>query len=51
MLMEKYDCAVREVMDRVRETQRENIEKAADMIVKAVKDGGGIHVYDTGAYH
>lgn len=48
MLMEKYDCAVREVMDRVRETQRENIEKAADMIVKAVKDGGGIHVYDTG---
>ena len=38
MLMEKYDCAVREVMDRVRETQRENIEKAADMIVKAVKE-------------
>lgn len=46
--MEKYDCAIREVMDQIKATQWERIEKAADLIVDAVKKGGGIHIYDTG---
>ena len=48
MLIEKYDHAIKEVMDRVRETQWSQVEKAADLIVAAVKKGGGIHIYDTG---
>ena len=48
MLIEKYDHAINEVMDRVRETQWGQVEKAADLIVAAVKKGGGIHIYDTG---
>lgn len=37
MLIEKYDHAIKEVMDRVRETQWSQVEKAADLIVAAVK--------------
>lgn len=48
MVAEQYRKAIREVYDRIDETQMEAMEKAAEMIVEAVQKGGSIHVYDTG---
>jgi len=48
MLMDTYAAAIRERMDRVLTTQRENIEAAAEKIVDAVEKGHNVHVFDSG---
>lgn len=48
MLMEQYDQAIREVLDRVKDSQWDTIHKAAEIIVDTVRNGGNIHVFDTG---
>jgi len=48
MLMDRYFDAIGQVMVRVKETQRANMEKAAELMAESVQRGGAVHVYDTG---
>ncbi len=48
MLMEQYDQAIRQILDRVKDTQWEAIRQAAQKIAGTVQNGGNVHVYDTG---
>lgn len=48
MLVDSYKQAIRSAFDKVDATQTENMEKAADLIAEAVKNGGNVHVFDTG---
>ncbi len=48
MLIDRYAQAIRERMDQVLETQRGNIEAAAEVIVNAVENGHNVHVFDSG---
>lgn len=44
MLLDRYQEAVDRLFRQVRETQRENIIKAGEMIAESVENGGCIHV-------
>lgn len=48
MLIDKYFLAVEALANQIKETQRENIAKAALLIADSVKSGGAVHVHDTG---
>ena len=48
MLVDEYRKAIRGIFDKVDATQTEQIEAAAEMIAQTVKDGGCVHIYDTG---
>lgn len=48
MLMDRYAEAVHGLINKVYDTQKEAIIKAADLIVDAVAKGGNVHVFDTG---
>ncbi len=37
-----------EILAKIRATQRDNIHRAAQLITDSVKNGGGLHFYDTG---
>ena len=45
MLMERYHKAIDELFAKVRETQTENISKAADMIIEAVTNGKKVRIH------
>lgn len=47
-LIDRYFEATQAVIDKVKETQRENIDKAAGILANCVARGGAIHIYDTG---
>ena len=42
MLIDRYHAAIDELLKTVRETQRENIIKAGEMVADAVEKGGKI---------
>jgi len=44
MLLDEYNKAVDELIKKVRTTQKDNIEKAADMIVDTLTSGGKIYL-------
>ena len=46
MLMERYHKAIDELFAKVRETQTENISKAADMIIEAVTNGKKVRILE-----
>ncbi|MEG1520584.1 MAG: SIS domain-containing protein, partial [Clostridia bacterium] len=48
MLMDTYFLKMRETLDKIEKTQRENVIKAADMAVESLINDGMFHVYDTG---
>ena len=48
MLLDQYDSKVDGLLKKVRDTQRENVEKAGKMIAQAVREGACVHVHDTG---
>jgi len=48
MLMDRFFQAVEELQTRIRETQRQAIIQAADLIAKAASQGKAVHLYDTG---
>ncbi|NLO83347.1 MAG: sugar isomerase domain-containing protein [Clostridiales bacterium] len=48
MLMDQYFEKVQELMETVMKTQREKITNASSLIYDALKNGGAVHVYDTG---
>ena len=48
MLMDRYSDAMENTINRIRETQRANMEKAAGLLADSIQKGGAVHVYDTG---
>ncbi|MCR4426461.1 MAG: sugar isomerase domain-containing protein [Firmicutes bacterium] len=48
MLGEKYLEAVREVLSRIGETQKQSLARAAELAAEAIAKGGAIHLLDTG---
>lgn len=48
MLMDNYAVKMREVLDKIEKTQRENVIKAAEMATESLINDGMFHVYDTG---
>lgn len=48
MMKEKYYDAVEQLQRTIRETQNENIHKAAECIAEAVLNDGCVHLFDTG---
>lgn len=48
MLMDQYFIAMKEVLGKIEETQRDNIESAATEIAKRLSRGGAWHIMDTG---
>lgn len=48
MLMDRYIEEIENLYKKIMNTQRDNIVKAADLIVDALKSGANIHVFDTG---
>jgi len=45
---EKYFDAIDQILKKIRETQTENIEKAAEIVAEAVVNDGVLHVYGAG---
>ncbi len=48
MLIDRYAEAMLGKLNEVLDTQRKNIEDAAEIIVNAVEKGKNVHVYDSG---
>lgn len=48
MLMDRYFEGMKGVLDKIENTQRENIIKAAKTVVESITNGGMFHIYDTG---
>lgn len=48
MLLDKYWETINELHDKVKSTQRENIEKAGKLIAQAVDQGACVHICDSG---
>ncbi len=48
MLYKDYMNKIRDILDDVENTQSENIEKAAKMLAKAIKNDGVLHVFGCG---
>ncbi len=48
MLLDRYFDRVDELFRDVRTTQRKNIELAGELLAQTVKNGGCVHVHDTG---
>jgi uncharacterized phosphosugar-binding protein len=48
MLMNQYFQKVNKLMEKIRNTQTENIRKAAAIIVESIEQGGTVHIFDTG---
>lgn len=48
MSAERWYEAAEQVLARIRETQTENIRRAAVLIAEAAAAGGGLNIYDTG---
>ncbi len=48
MLLDKYYKSIDELFEKVKRTQRENEIKAGKMIAESVKNGGCVHIFDTG---
>ena len=48
MLAEKFSDKVKSLIDYLDHDQKENIKKAADLIIESVANKGAVHVFDTG---
>lgn len=48
MLYREYFRKIREIFDKVEQTQTENIEKSAKIIAESIKNGGILHVFGCG---
>lgn len=48
MLIDRYTESIDELFKRAITSQRKNIEEASRLIVECVKNGGNVHVFDTG---
>lgn len=48
MIKEKLFDSIEKLQRTIRETQTENIEKAAALMADSVASGGAVHLYDTG---
>ena len=48
MLATDYLNQLRELFDRVEQTQMDKINEAADMIAESMANGGALHIFDTG---
>ncbi|MCR6624693.1 MAG: SIS domain-containing protein, partial [archaeon YNP-LCB-024-027] len=48
--IDKYYLAVTSLLKRIYEEERINIEKAADVLVKAIKEDRLVHVFGTGGH-
>lgn len=48
MLAEKFSDNVKSLIDYLDHEQKENIKKAADLIIESVVNKGAVHVFDTG---
>jgi len=48
--VDEYLRAVTDLLSRIRSTERENLEKAAQAVAEAVADGHLVHVYGTGGH-
>ena len=48
MAAEQYLIRVGEILATIRETQKENIERAADAFVRSIHSGGRVHLFGSG---
>ncbi len=48
MLLDRYVEAVNALLSSALENQRDNLDKAADLVLDTLKQDGNVHVYDTG---
>ena len=48
MLLDRYWGAIEDLYGKVKSTQRENIQKAGEMIAESVDQGGCVHIHDSG---
>lgn len=48
MLIDRYFDTIDALFNQVKSTQKDNVIKAGKMIADAVKDGGCVHIFDTG---
>ncbi|MHA1505775.1 MAG: sugar isomerase domain-containing protein [Candidatus Asgardarchaeia archaeon] len=50
-VLSEYFSKVKELIEKIEKTQRENIEKAADVITESLLNGGVVHTFGTGHSH
>lgn len=48
MIIEKFYASIDALYEKIRTTQDENIKKASDLMLESIKNGGAIHIFDSG---